>query len=164
MSDMVVNESLTVTLDASPAATLDALRGADLTGPLTGALRALGASSRLALPPEVLDGAEGDVLRLGMIWRIDEGDPVRVVGAGAFDAFARPGHVKASWELAVTAAADAGAHLSIRTRLLGTDAGAHARLLDAWAAVGLLSRGLTRRAARSVRARAEGDERWDAAA
>jgi hypothetical protein len=163
MSDMVVNDSLTIAVDAEPAAVLEALRVVDMVGSLTRVLRALGAGSRLALPPTILSRAGSDALRLGVVWRVIDGDAVRVVGADAFDAFHRPGHVKASWELSVTATGYAGTHLSIGTSLLATEPDAYARLLDAWPALGPLSRGLAQRAARGIRSRAE-DEGWQLAA
>jgi hypothetical protein len=57
MSDMVVNDSLTIAVDAEPAAVLEALRVVDMVGSLTRVLRALGAGSRLALPPTILSRA-----------------------------------------------------------------------------------------------------------
>jgi hypothetical protein len=163
MSATAVTDSLTVAVDASPATALDALRSVDLSGPIARALRALGAGSRIVLPAAVVERAPGEALQLGMIWRIDGRDPARMIGPAGFDTFAESGHLKASWEIAVTPAGDAGAYLSIRTRVLGTDPDAHARLLDAWGAVGPLSRCLVQRAARSIRSRAEEDDRWEVA-
>jgi hypothetical protein len=51
--------------------------------------------------------------------------------------------------------AEAGAYLSIRTRVAASDDPSQARLLDAWGILGALSRTVVERAARSVRAYAE---------
>lgn len=68
------------------------------------------------------------------------------------------------WKVQVRAAGDGGSFLSSATRFTPTDDDSRARLLDAWGLVGPLSRSLARRAARTVKGRAEAAHQTEIAA
>jgi hypothetical protein len=149
-----LSESLTIAVDASSTDTREALRRLDLTAPAKRALHAFDATDRVALGPAVVGGARAGLPVLGLIVRLDGSRPPERVAPHAFEAFSSPGHIKVRWEVLVEPA-EAGAYLSIRTRVAATDDRSRARLLDAWGILGALSRTVAERAARSVRAYAE---------
>jgi hypothetical protein len=149
-----LSESLTIAVEASTTDTREALRRLDLTAPARRALHALDAADRVALVPALVGGSPTGLPILGLIWRLEGSRPPERVEPHAFEAFSSPGHVKVRWEILVEPA-EAGAYLSIRTRVAATDNGSRARLLDAWGILGALSRTVAERAARSVRAYAE---------
>jgi hypothetical protein len=142
--------SLTITVEASPQATLRGVRRLDLTRPVARALRALDLGHRFALMPTRLDPASARPLRIGAIWRIDDAGPGRRAAAGEFDRFADPGHVKVSWEVDV-APGEQDTLLSLTTRFTTTDGPTGERLLDAWEIVGPLNDALAARAAHTVK-------------
>jgi hypothetical protein len=150
-----VGDSLTIPLDAEPRAVVAALDRVDLAAPIARALQALDLAGRVVLSPAVVGPAGGGGLALGLIWRIGPTAPEQRVEPHAFEAFGSRGHVKVRWEVQVRAAGDGGSFLSIATRFTATDDDSRERLLDAWGLVGPLSQTIARRAARTVKARAE---------
>ena len=151
-----VAESLTVALDADPAATRLALERLDLTGPITRALLALDATDRFALLPTRLDQRT-----LGAIWRIDRAAPRARVTARDFDGFRRPGHVKVRWTLDLMPSEPGGSWLTIRTCLTAADEETAAGLRAGWGLVDAVSRVLVARMARAVRMSVDALEDWD---
>jgi hypothetical protein len=149
-----VESTLTITVDATPQATLAAVRRLDLTRPVNQALFALDLAHRFPLVPTLLDSAGHRPLRIGCIWRIDDADPCRRAAPTEFASFGDPGHVKLCWEIDVTPG-EQDTLLSITTRISATDEAARARLLDAWSLVGPLSGALAERAAHAVKAYTE---------
>jgi hypothetical protein len=147
-------DSLTVALDVIAESASMALRRVDLAAPLTGALLALDVGDRIALLPTRLGPAHGRPLRLGLIWRIDGSRPAESIRARDFESFDSPGHVKASWTIAVTPS-NTHALLSTASFFSATDDGSRARLLDGWSVVGAVARALAHRTARAVRDCAE---------
>jgi hypothetical protein len=131
-----VSDSLTIAVDASTTDTREALRRLDLTAPAKRALHALAAADRVALLPARVGASPTGLPVLGLIWQLEGSRPPERLEPHAFEAFSSPGHVKVRWEILVEPAAEAGAFLSITTRVAATDDRSRARLLDAWGIVG----------------------------
>ncbi len=156
-----LTSTTSVTIDATPEATLAALRLVDLAGPVLRAITALSADGRIALHPAAVPSLGGAALSLAMIFRVEGSAPRGFVTPAGFAAYSVPGHVKARWDFAVRPGVEDQAFLSIRTRFEATDHRSRVRLRDAWALIGPLSSSLAARAAAAVKATAEEDEPAD---
>ena len=152
-----VSASHTIAVHADPGAVCGALQSLDLPDRLTRALGAAGLAARFALAPTLLSAPRGATLRIGLVWRVDDATASATVDRRGFDAFAAPGHVKASWEIRVDGSGDDHAFLTVRTILAATDGRTRARLLDSWSVTGALADALARRTAAAARALAESD-------
>lgn len=146
-----ISESLTVTLEASAPAALEAVYRLDLADPAVRALHALGIGDRVALAPSILAASPG-VLVLGFVWSVADARPAAEVAADAFDTFDTPGHVKVRWEIRVEDGEGDRSYLSVSTRFAATDEFSRKRLLDGWGVIGAFSKVVSQRAVATVKA------------
>jgi hypothetical protein len=131
-----VDESLTTFVDATAEETLSVARRLDLAAPLR---RALGA--------------------LGCAWRLDGAGPAAPTDGVAFEAAEGSGGARLRWEIRVRTSGAGGAALTVTTRYSAPDEPTRDRLRAAWPVVRPLSVTVARRAAQTIRARAEDDRR-----